>query len=102
MRVSTPIREHVSCGLHSGIPVCCIVWYLTGWRALGALDRVFGEHEDFGDGIVMTTRGLTVSYGDRFVPGRWYIPCPVCVVRGRRIELAPCGCDVDARMRGRA
>lgn len=95
--MSTPLREHIECGRHSGIPACCVAWYLTGWRALNAIDDVFGESEDFGDGIVMRTRGLTVSYIGRRPWG--YVPCPVCAVLGRRVEVRSCSCDVDARMR---
>lgn len=73
------LRYDISCGLHSCIPLCCILWYITGWKGV-------------------TRKGYDSWLYDRF----WYpdyvdsdiqyIRCPICLLFNRRVKIETCGC----------
>lgn len=72
---ATPVRlfKDVRCGFHSGIPVCCIAWWVLIWRWLPfRLWRAYLFH----------------------VP--WpvtHIPCPICLSRDQIVRpVRKCGC----------
>lgn len=70
-----PVRYHWECGRHSGIPPCCRVFYIAVWSRC---------HR-------RPLRELYLS-----LVGPWeYVPCPVCMVRGRGKDtvLRDCTCD---------
>lgn len=65
------------CGIHSNIPLCCVIWYLTGWR----------DTHDFVKGDWYNTK-----------KDHNYIYCPDCVVkimekRGRPNKIKHCDCN---------
>lgn len=76
----TPARlaHHVSCGRHSGIPDCCIGWFVDVWIGQGACMTVEGQ-----------VRLRAVSFG--------YVPCPPCLSRGNRVVVLACDCTWSAK-----
>jgi hypothetical protein len=69
----------VHCGQHSGIPDCCILFYLTCWR------RLAGDEED---GIPNGYRTLVEHLGKSQDAG--YIPCPACLIAGNMVQVRRC------------
>lgn len=66
------------CGLHSGIPVCCIAWYLGPWRWMG-----YGRAPK-----------LREWYFERiFKRGAFdHIGCPKCLLLRRPVVVRDCTC----------
>ena len=65
------------CGLHSNIPLCCVLWYLTGWSTDGGCFK----------GMWYDTK-----------KGNNYIYCPECIARiiEKRVKphkIKECECD---------
>jgi hypothetical protein len=77
MRLFPPrvVLGNVRCGLHSGLPWCCIAWYVTVWTTVAWYHPVF---ENWGD-------------------GRGYVPCPICRDKGPEsvVEVLQCDCELD-------
>jgi hypothetical protein len=62
--------DHWRCGRHSGFPICCVVWWLTGWR------------------LVRTNENYIAWMTNRHRP--WYIQCPFCIMRGHTVPMRDC------------
>lgn len=72
------------CGLHSGIPRCCIAWFVSCWRFWpGARFNTYYK-------IVQLSEEL---HGIAFD----HIPCPLCIVRGREDGVLDCACVAEWR-----
>lgn len=75
-RTATTRRYDWRAGRHSGVPVCCIAWWI-----------VVDDHLPW---------SIAVRYRRR-VNGRrgcWgYIPCPACLLRRRRVPVHICTID---------
>lgn len=73
------LARTVECGLHSGIPACCVRFYVTRW--LWYFDR-------------RGWRGtFPARYRARIMAARKgfeYVPCPACLRRGRARPLLRC------------
>ncbi len=94
----TTLAEHAECGLHSGLPLCCVTWYLTAWRLLWRIDFHVAPVETIGE-VDFLMDGVTVRY--QMLAPWGYVPCPSCIVRNNRVNMRSCACDVDARMESR-
>jgi len=68
LMVSQPLHD-VRCGLHSGIPACCIAFFFVWKRWLANTAWAETQPKDWG-----------------------YAPCPRCVRMGRRITVQKCDC----------
>lgn len=90
----TSLKEHYQCGRHSGFPLCCVLWYVTGWQLIGRLPH---KTITLDDGVVWVLSGPTVWYTKNILWG--YVPCPLCIVRKNQVDVISCDCNVDARMR---
>lgn len=82
------LRWDVSCGLHSGIPACCTLWFtaleLLGWPPWA--DR-------------LRRWGLAYRAGGRG-PGPGFVPCPYHRLRrtpARRLRPCPPGAHPSPR-----
>lgn len=67
----------INCGLHSGLPECCIVFFMTVWMPsfqIGFLDMPYMKH--------------IRSLKDR----PQYIPCPACLVNKNIVMIKECDC----------
>lgn len=62
-------------GLHSRIPVCCILWFVTLWPLLFKTEAA-GTY----------WRWMEEMRGG----GMEYIPCPFCILMGRVKEIKSC------------
>lgn len=62
-------------GIHSNIPYCCVAWFVLVWPTLfmTPLARPYWERVD-------RMRGGGVDY----------IPCPLCLMLGRLVEIRDC------------
>lgn len=70
------ILRDVECGLHSGIPECCILFFVRVWSGMSRWHR---------EAYWWTEEDMGVER-----PGR--ILCPACVVERRMVELKECDC----------
>lgn len=71
------VTREVRCGLHSNFPPCCVAWYVlfyrrNAWTIKGKFYR-------------LTAR--------RMLPEPRYVPCPKCLLTGRKQTLLWCGCQ---------
>ena len=69
-------------GIHSGIPTCCVVWFITGWQLVYGT-RLLGWY-------------LSKS------PYHSYIPCPLCLSKSKRVPIRDCeqeGCHCQWKSR---
>jgi hypothetical protein len=79
--------NRVECGLHSGFPLCCIVFFVKLWGP-----------------VVMDTddRWFYVSYHAMLAQlgvSAGYIPCPRCALERSIVEVRPCNCTKRRRAR---
>lgn len=76
------VLGHVACGLHSGLPLCCVVFFVKVQLALDDSARA---------------SYLRVGRGDE--PD--YFACPRCLVERSFVKLKPCDCGdrLDAHLR---
>ena len=67
------VVHSIMCGIHSGIPPCCILWYLTGWILVRRLrlNEFWSDHGYTGEGD--------------------FISCPACSVR-EVVMTKDCSC----------
>jgi hypothetical protein len=76
----------IRCGIDSGIPLCCIAWFIGPWEWLLQVTphRAYFYHEEPSPGL----EGLRVRYfralGAR---GFDHIGCPLCLLRGRPVVV---------------
>ena len=66
------LDHDLQCGLHSGLPLCCVLFYVLVWARIrqGRFTRWYMQQHESD-----------------------YIPCPLCVLRGREVRVAECGCN---------
>lgn len=72
--------HQVDCGLHSGLPVCCIEFFVTAWWPLAML----GQHE-----AMSCYNQLRADLGVSCD----YIPCPDCLAKREFVKVERCNCD---------
>jgi hypothetical protein len=81
----------IECGLHSGFPPCCVIFYITVWaRSVGfkkdksSVD-MFHFTQFCENYLTPVTRltGLAVS---------GYVPCPACILARHFVTTKKCNC----------
>lgn len=83
--------EMIECGLHSGLPKCCVAFFVKVWWPYWLLldERLslakVDPHGSFDAYQKWTTR-----------PG--YVPCPRCVLDESFVEVLPCECELKFPM----
>ena len=73
--------RHRECGRHSGIPECCIDWFLGPW-----LDTVVHSPKLW--------RSYWHANLDRVGPAPEYIRCPICIQQNRAEQTRECDCEI--------
>jgi len=81
MKADDPARfmhdYHRKCGRHSGIPECCINWYINSWSTIVAnvpvLWRAYWDYNNTEDA--------------------GYIRCSACIENSIVVELKECDCE---------
>ena len=71
------LQHDVVCGLHSGFPPCCVIFYITKkrWMAVEENDRYMAK----------------ISRREKSLKRRInYVPCPECLRAGRIVRCKPC------------
>ena len=69
------IKYHFSCGIHSNIPMCCILWWLLVYIWLS--NKVKGK---------LITRYIKIFNDIQ------YIPCPICCLLKKKYTIKICEC----------
>lgn len=69
------IDYHRECGRHSGIPTCCVDWFVGPWSEV----RIFGP--------------FWKLYWDKNGDNVNYIRCLRCAEDNKAVELKDCDCD---------
>ena len=68
---------HRQCGKHSGIPECCVEWYVGSWsNAVMHVPVLWKAYWDYNDNDSID-----------------YIRCPDCIENKRNVELKECNCE---------
>ncbi len=85
-------EEHVveiNCGLHSGFPECCILFYVTFWASLFTWSGDGSYRSAYAAGRYKLYRRMMEQ-----IAGRWvgYIPCPACLLARKFVEPKECSC----------
>lgn len=65
---------NINCGLHSGIPKCCILYYISSW------------HPTLRDNYWIIKKKLLGA--DR----GFYVTCPRCILENKIVNLKKCNC----------
>jgi hypothetical protein len=70
----------IECGMHSGFPRCCILFFVKVWRN-------WMEQRDCAlmDAYLRTQRALGVGSAG-------YVRCPACVLAGNAVPVKDCFC----------
>jgi len=68
------------CVSHSGIRFCCILWFVTGWQ--------WGLNASYAPWQAAKLYNAAVRLWGRFD----HIPCPLCLMLGRVVEVQECDC----------
>lgn len=71
----------IACGFHSGIPACCIHFYITKWMWLKGKSRSSHWKK------MRAKDGIDIN-GER--TGFGHIPCPACLKASNFVKLAAC------------
>jgi hypothetical protein len=69
--------DHWFCGRHSGIPDCCIHFFVGPWR------EIYNDaprHDEYWKRM------------EKASPGAGYVLCPECIVDNRTIQIKKCEC----------
>lgn len=69
----------IECGLHSGIPKCCILFFVKLWRPLTFCGLM---------PLVNSYMAARMTLG----PSAQYIMCPACLLARNVVEIKPCDC----------
>jgi hypothetical protein len=78
LRPDRRIVRDVHCGRHSGLPDCCILFFITCYRSVRTDEEM---------GISSEYHKLLESMGaDRL----GYVPCPACLAAQRFVRMRPC------------
>jgi hypothetical protein len=64
------LQATIDCAAHSGIPACCVLFYIGSWRWFSAQDAA--------------------KYRSRIPATFTHIPCPKCLQSGRTIRMRRC------------
>ncbi len=68
--------DHASYGVHSGIPLCCVTFFVEDW------DKRF------------ETFWRKSAYSKAVDDGGWnYVPCPECFRANRKVDMVICEFD---------
>jgi hypothetical protein len=71
------VAFHRECGRHSGIPTCCIYWFIGPWlHFVSKVPRLWKMYYE-ANGTVE------------------YIRCPMCITIDRQKEMTLCNCDME-------
>jgi hypothetical protein len=74
-------RWHMVCGLHSRIPACCILYFLTAWQEKSEAMRARRMRRLVGFGP---------ACGRPPPRNKQYVPCPACVRAKRFVRVHLC------------
>jgi hypothetical protein len=114
------IGDDIAHGVHSGIPICCVLFYALVWPTLWAYPRLFRrrlgpELREYYWGLVrshekrlpLKKKRVNALKGARlerahllFRPEYDYIPCPICLHTCRVVPIRDCDkedCDCEWR-----
>ena len=114
----TSVANDIAHGVHSGIPICCVLYYALFWRTMWAYPQILRRHQglelrEYYSGLVRTyekrlplaTMRVSDLKGARlqrarlmFQPKYQYIPCPICLLTGRIVPIRDCikeDCDCE-------
>lgn len=83
------IMNRIECGLHSGFPLCCVVFFVKVWGP-------FVMDVDDAD------RALSESYHawlSNMECSVGYVPCPKCVIDETFVKVKSCDCTKRRRDR---
>ena len=69
-------EHHVICGRHSGIPECCICWYIGSWQKTCDVPKLWETYWE-------------ANY-EHAEPD--YIRCPKCIASNHVVEIKRCAC----------
>lgn len=74
----------VRMGQCSGFPLCCITWYLTGWRLLlgDVINESVYDKPAWRANLILGYHRLAGDSG--------YVPCPLCLISGARVRVRRC------------
>lgn len=86
----------VDCGLHSGFPACCVVFFVEVWWPANAIQQSRHARRS----LRKQARAATDNYRDVFFPlGVDYVPCPSCARARTFVSSRPCGAHLSKRQR---
>lgn len=74
------------CATKSGIPICCIGWWMLFYQWLINGPSFWG---------LKRLREKILHWYWAKVEGYNYIPCPVCLVKNRKVEILMCDCQKE-------
>lgn len=84
------------CGVHSGFPTCCIIFYMT--RKMWMSES---ENRDYNKLIHQKMKMILDEDGEyiKHIPG--YIPCPKCLESENFVtDIKPCECNHSEEQAG--
>ena len=71
--------DDIKCGFHSGIPACCIKYYVTVWK--------WKSEKEW-----MIRNAKVSKVEEKIKRNFYYIPCPDCLRIRNVIIVKPCNC----------
>lgn len=70
------LPKTIECGIHSGIPDCCVKFYSTKWIFSTEDSEFRNQHRSLIRESIFAERS--------------YIPCPACCASGKAVQIKPC------------
>jgi len=81
------VMKMVECGLHSGLPRCCVAFFVKVWWPYWL---VIDERLSLAK---VDPHGSFAAY-QRWTTRPGYVPCPRCVLDENFVEVLPCECEL--------
>jgi len=76
------LQLHYICGRHSGIPLCCVIYFIITREIL---ESIIGSR--------LFYKFLKSNIFNRYLEGFEYIACPYCSVFNKPKKIRDCGTD---------
>ena len=97
--------RHAYCGLHSGMPECCILHFIVYWLPLTELLPIFETNLLTDEIIEEALKERPVRYKTKLAqvlnwhhPNRSnYVRCPKCRIEDYAVEIKSCRCGTDKK-----
>lgn len=81
------VLDDITCGLHSGIPECCVAFYLLMWQPAVHAEKALAD-------TMLDASSLFKfnAHYRKLLGPCGYVRCPACILAKRVVKVKACDC----------